>query len=158
MDRTKRRRHRDRWSESDTERKKACLLVAGTRTFDDYDLLKETLDGLKKKYDIRVVIVGGSIDKDGICRHYGADKLAHQWAEKSKIVGLWVNTHWANWKKFKDGRAGPIRNTEMVDDLLGRKEAKLKIAVFFWDGKSKGTLDCLTKCRRAKVKRKVVRY
>ena len=148
MKRTRSQRRRDRWSESKVARIKACLLVAGTRTFDDEQLLKKELDKLKGKYDVRVVIVGDAS---------GVDKMAEQWAYKLRPVGVIVHIHYADWKKHKKA-AGPIRNQEMVDDLVSRKEAKKKIAVFFWDGESPGTFDCLKRCRKAKVKRKVVRY
>lgn len=58
----------------------------------------------------------------------GADKIAHQEAEK---LGLRVEPHPANWAKYGKS-AGFVRNKEMVD--IG---ADLCIA--FWDGKSNGT-------------------
>lgn len=128
-------------------RKKAAVLVAGSRSFDDPDMFGREMDKLRRKYDIKVVITGDAT---------GADSMVERWVSYRLGVGVTIRIHYANWKKHKHA-AGPIRNGEMVEDLLSQGRMK-KIAVFFWDGQSKGTLDCLKKCRRAKVKRKVVKY
>ena len=128
-------------------RKTATLLIGGTRTFADNELLEDELKWLKRKYDIKVVVVGGSIDKDGVCRQYGADRLAQKWAESKLGVGVYIHTHWADWKKHKKA-AGPIRNREMVMDLYDGSVGRVKLAVFFWDGRSSGTKDCMRRVRK----------
>ncbi len=91
------------------------LAIVGSRSFDDYDLLEDTLNSYSK---IDLIISGGA---------KGADHLAEKYA-KSKNIELKVFK--PNWSKHKRG-AGQERNkliVEACDELLA-----------FWDGQSKGT-------------------
>jgi hypothetical protein len=55
----------------------------------------------------------------------------------------------ADWETH--GRAaGPIRNQAMLD------EGKPYLVIAFWDGKSKGTLDMISRATRAGVPVKIV--
>jgi len=106
--------------------------VIGSRTFDDYNLLEETLSDLY----ITELISGGA---------KGADALAEQYANKN---GLLCTVFHANWKEY--GRAaGPIRNSEIIN-------AADKI-VAFWDGQSKGTADSIKKVQRTNKEITIVR-
>lgn len=93
-------------------------IVAGSRSFNDYDYLKSVLNlllCLKKNLEI----VSGGAD--------GADKLGEQYAKEK---GCKLKIFPADWNKHGKS-AGPIRNEEM---------AKYADAcIVFWDGKSKGT-------------------
>ena len=60
------------------------------------------------------------------------DAAANNWA---LARGYQSETHWAKWDELGK-KAGPIRNQEMVD-------AGADLCVAFWDGKSRGTLDCI---------------
>lgn len=96
------------------------IIIAGSRTFTDYQLLEETLDDIiKEEHIVNPIIVSGTA--------YGADKLGEQYAQKRGYQVIQFKPNWAVYGKS----AGFIRNKEMADnaDLL----------VAFWDGKSKGT-------------------
>ena len=100
----------------------ACL-IAGSRTFDDYNLLKDKMDNFLQNKDNILIISGGA---------RGADSLAERYA-KEKNYSLKVMP--AEWDKHGK-KAGYIRNTAMHDVL---KEYSDRGCVLFWDGKSKGT-------------------
>jgi len=97
------------------------VIIAGGRSFGDYQLLKEhCLAVLQDKLQTHhVIIISGHAR--------GADTLGERFA---KEVGLDCELHPAQWREFGRG-AGLIRNAEMA------KRADALIA--FWDGKSRGT-------------------
>lgn len=96
------------------------IVVAGSRTFTDYNLLETTLDELISKYNItEPVIVSGTCS--------GADKLGEWYAYNRNYKVLQFKP---DWKKYGKG-AGFIRNKAMGDNS--------DILVAFWDGKSQGT-------------------
>jgi hypothetical protein len=70
----------------------------------------------------------------------GADGLA---ADVAKQRGWLVERHYADWGNYGKS-AGPRRNAEMV-----KSGADLCLA--FWDGKSRGTLDCMSQCVAAGI-------
>jgi hypothetical protein len=121
------------------QRDKMRIIIAGSRTFDDIDLLFQTMDELVHKQKLKqVVILSGHAN--------GADIFGEEWAWKR---GHSYEVYRPNWDKFGNA-AGPIRNTEMV--------SKADAIVAFWDGESRGTADVLRKARKAKLKVKVVRF
>ena len=90
------------------------LAVVGSRTFNDYELMKRELN----KLSFTSMVSGGAV---------GADSYAERYA---KEFGIPIEIIRPDWKKY--GRsAGMVRNKLIVDnaDLL----------ISFWDGKSKGT-------------------
>lgn len=105
------------------------LIIAGTRTFDDYNLLKNSIDELE--LDIKEIVSGKS---------KGADLLGEQYANENLIS---IKEFPANWSKFKRA-AGPIRNREMAEyaDVL----------IAFWDLKSKGTKSMINLARKNNLK------
>jgi len=80
------------------------VIIAGSREFDDYELLKEECDHLlsKKRKTHRIIIVSGTAN--------GADKLGEKYA---KARGYIVEKYPADWNKFKKA-AGYIRNESMA--------------------------------------------
>lgn len=95
------------------------LIVAGSRTVTDYELVKSAIDALiNNGMQIFAII-------DGTAR--GVDVLASRYAVEHGIDNIRVA---ADWKQYQRG-AGKIRNrkmAEMGDFLLA-----------LWDGKSSGT-------------------
>lgn len=90
------------------------LAVVGSRTFNDYEYMVETL----KWFDIKKIISGGA---------RGADKCAERYAAEH---GIDFQVFEANWDKFGKS-AGYRRNVQII-------EAADEV-VAFWDGKSPGT-------------------
>lgn len=111
------------------------ILISGKRDFTDYEHFCWVLDEKLKEFPDEIEIVeGGARGTDALARRYALEK------------GLKCREFAALWDA--NGRAaGPIRNSEMVKFVAG-KDCK---AIFFWDGKSKGTGDCLKKARKAGI-------
>lgn len=116
------------------------LVVAGTRTFDDYLFLREKMDAalvnISKSHNI--LIINGAAQ--------GADHLSTIYAE---YKGYEVKRYPAEWEKH--GRAaGPIRNAAMA------KQADA--AIVFWDGVSPGTASMIKEMEKLEKPCKVIRY
>ena len=95
------------------------VIVAGSRSFNDYNLLKRKLDHLLKNVGDEIVIVSGHAR--------GADKLGERYAREK---GYRVKVFKADWDKYGK-TAGMIRNGIMA--------GYSNVLVAFWDGKSRGT-------------------
>lgn len=94
------------------------LIIAGTRTFNDYRRLRNEVETYLGDRRPTYVVCGMA---------NGADMLGYRWARE---VGLLVIVMPADWRKYGKA-AGPIRNAQMADE--GDE------LLVFWDGKSKGT-------------------
>jgi hypothetical protein len=111
------------------------LLITGTRHGWDHDHLESVLREWHRnlsEYGQQVILVHGDAD--------GVDTQARDiWHE----MGYITEPHPANWKKF-GMKAGPIRNTEMV-------QLHADQCIAFPDQTSVGTHDCASKARRAGI-------
>lgn len=125
------------------------IIVGGSRTFCDFRLLERKLNRMTEGKQKVTVITGGQGGRQGPKGELiGADALAEWWAYLHHHT---VEVYHADWKE--NGKsAGPIRNTEMI------KNARAKRAIFFWDGQSPGTKDCIEKAKKAGLKVKVVMF
>lgn len=94
------------------------LIVAGTRTFNNKELLFQTLDDIRKTLKVTEIVSG--------CAK-GADSLGELYAETRNIP---IKKFPADWEHH-GRKAGPMRNRQMAEygDAL----------VIFWNGKSSGT-------------------
>jgi hypothetical protein len=110
------------------------LGVVGGRDFNDYELLKLTLDQFKH---IKLIVSGGA---------QGADKLAERYARERGIETLIIKPEWNKYGKS----AGPIRNQQIVLNCH-----KL---IAFWDGQSKGTFSSIEIARMAAIECEIIRY
>lgn len=113
------------------------LLIAGSRDFTDAEtfrnVLRPVLREMRRSGEVPTIVEGGA---------KGADALARAHAEANGIDVIEIR---ADWKKY--GRAaGPKRNDAMVEFIQGRG-----IALYFWDGKSKGTKQCIESAKKAGV-------
>lgn len=123
------------------------IIIAGTRTFDNYDLLKDRVDrivlGLREDYPgKRIVIVTGAAK--------GADQLGSKYARERKLA---LREFPANWRTY--GRAaGPIRNQQMLDYILQATPA----LIAFWDDESRGTKNMINAAKRADVRTTIIHY
>ena len=113
------------------------VIIAGGRTFDQYDLLCKTCDhmlSLQKE----VEIVSGTAN--------GADKLGEKYAKEK---GYSIKQFPADWDTHGK-KAGYMRNQQMAEyaDAL----------IAFWDGESKGTGHMIRLAEQHGLKIKVVYY
>ena len=104
--------------------KKFFCLVVGTRTFNDYELMKQKLDHMLKNHRDSAAIVSGGAR--------GADSLAKRYAEEHSYPYYEFPADWDGLGK----RAGYVRNAEMHEFI---SHFPKRGAVAFWDGKSRGT-------------------
>ncbi len=119
---------------------KTRIIVAGSRSFDDYSLLESKLDELLKDISGEVEIVSGNAK--------GADTLGEQYALNR---GLSLHIMKADWKRY-GRRAGFIRNKQMLD--YASEETPLLVA--FWDGFSNGTRDMIERTQQARARALIV--
>lgn len=97
------------------------VIIAGTRDFSDYELLRQKCDAIlsAKREDSNIIVVSGTAR--------GADRLGERYARER---GYEIRRFPADWDN--DGNAaGPIRNAKMA--------ANADALIAFWDGKSRGT-------------------
>lgn len=90
------------------------LAIVGSRTFNDYALLKSSVSC----FEISLIISGGA---------KGADALARRYAEEHNIP---IKEHIPDWTKHGKA-AGFIRNKLIIGEC--------DEVIAFWDGQSKGT-------------------
>lgn len=116
------------------------IIVGGTRTFSDFRMLSDRLDGWTAEYD-KVVVVTGACPT-------GADALAERWAFENRFGVLRFHPDWEKHGKS----AGPMRTLEMLKDSGATR------AYVFWDGKSPGSKYLIEQARKRGLKVRVVRY
>jgi len=95
------------------------VIIAGSRDFTDYDLLREHLSAFRKTLMESIEIVSGTAR--------GTDRLGERYAMEERLFLKQFPADWAQYGK----QAGYLRNVEMSEyaDYL----------IAFWDGKSPGT-------------------
>ena len=113
------------------------VIIAGSRNFNDYNLLKTSCDNLLTQFT-NIEIVSGTAR--------GADKLGERYAREK---GYDIKQFPANWDKHGKS-AGYIRNDEMAQysDML----------IAFWDGTSKGTKHMIDLANKRGIKVEIVNY
>lgn len=113
------------------------IIIAGSRSFNDYDLLKEKCDIFFQNYN-NIEIISGTAN--------GADKLGERYAIEN---GYQLKLFPADWNRYGKS-AGFRRNVEMSNhaDAL----------VVFWDGKSRGTQHMIREAEKKKLLLRVVDY
>lgn len=86
----------------------------------------------------------------------GADQLAKRFAEKKEFPCIAFPADWAKFGKS----AGPIRNQAMVDYVEALKilPGVNDICICFWDGKSPGTKDMITRAINSYIELYIIRY
>jgi len=112
------------------------LIVAGSRSFNDYELLKSKLDYFLSEVTGKIEIVSGTC--------HGADKLGERYALE---CGYAIKRFAADWAIGKT--AGFVRNEQMA--------AYSTHLVAFHDGVSKGTLMMIRLAKSRGLKIRVVR-
>lgn len=114
------------------------VVVAGSRTFNDFQLLYDKLDILLSKKRSEICIVSGGAK--------GADLLGEAYATERGHKCLVME---ADWKRHGK-RAGYIRNEKMADIA--------DAVIVFWDGKSPGTCHMIAIAKERQLPLRIVRY
>lgn len=105
------------------------IAVAGNRSYENYDLIAEQLDhyvNLFRVMDPAIEIITGGAR--------GVDRSVMEYADRHKIPQQTIRPDYG---KFPPKVAPVLRNTTIAEIS--------DIALFFWDGKSKGTKDTINK-------------
>ena len=117
------------------------VIVAGTRTFEDYRFAEERLDYLLSNFfregrPIEIVSGGAA----------GADRIGEMYAKKRNLR---LKVFKADWDKYGKA-AGPIRNKEMAEYA--------EQCVVFWDGRSTGTLNMINEAKLHGIDSRIIYY
>ena len=111
-------------------KKNIKVVVTGGRKFADARLVFRTLDKIHSEKPISLLIEGGAL---------GADRLCRNWAIQNSVPYRTFPPDWDNFKRA----AGHIRNQQMID------EGKPDFAVAFPGGP--GTRSMISKLKKAKI-------
>ena len=104
------------------------IIIAGTRTFNDYELLKKICDEtFADNLEENEIVSEGA---------KGADLLGERYAKEK---GYKITRFIPDWNQFGKS-AGPIRNREMAKYADG--------LIAFWDGESRGTKNMIEEAKR----------
>ena len=107
---------------------KIKFALVGSRTFTNYDILKQVMDLARKHGILKEIVSGGA---------RGADSLAKKYAVENDVPYKEFPAQWDLYGKS----AGFIRNKLIVDYC--------DIVIAFWDGKSRGTKDTIKLVKKA---------
>ena len=118
------------------------VIVAGGRDFNDYKLLKETLDNFQQEYGNITEVVSGTAK--------GSDKLGEQYANENNIPIKRFVPDWEGLGK----KAGHVRNRKMGSYTKEHNG----MLVAFWDKQSKGTKGMIDYATKIGLKSVVVYY
>ena len=116
------------------------VIIAGSRGFSNYKLLKEKCNRFlrEKRKECNIIIVSGGAR--------GADALGEKYA---KDEGFSLEIYPAQWKKF--GKAAGFRRNEQMAEVADA-------LIAFWDGKSHGTKHMIDIMNEKNLLVKVVNY
>lgn len=103
-------------------KKPRIICVTGSRGYENYRVMDETMKAQGINKDIDKIISGEA---------RGVDRMVKQWAKDNGVLHV---THYADWDKYGKA-AGPKRNVIMVGQATE--------VIAFWDGKSRGTRNCI---------------
>jgi len=101
------------------------VIVAGTRTVNDYGLVRFAIEDFP--HTISEIVCGGA---------KGVDSLGEKWAVDNNVTVKYFPADW----DLHGRSAGPIRNKQMAEyaDAL----------ILIWDGKSKGSANMLNEAKK----------
>ena len=123
------------------------IIIAGSRDFNDYELLKKSaIEIITKKTmlpDLTRIVSGGA---------RGADTLGERFANE---MGLEISRFIPDWDGLGK-RAGYVRNAEMAKFAVEDDNDGMLIA--FWDGKSRETKHMIDLAKRYGLEVHVVNY
>lgn len=131
------------------------MIIAGSRTFNDYQFLDKRVTDYLNTFQTVLSFIDHYFPEPPNIWHNleivsggaaGADTLAERFAEEKNLP---LKVFPADWKKYNK-RAGHIRNVQMGNyaDML----------IAFWDGKSTGTADMIDIMRKSGKICEVIRF
>lgn len=123
------------------------LLVVGSRTFRDYDLMREKLDHLLSRYTsmcVPICIVSGGAR--------GADTLAERYAKERNYE---LEVFPADWDKY--GKSAGYRRNREMHRFISQCNRDCG-CVAFWDGQSRGTAHNFKLAEEYNVPLRIVRF
>lgn len=131
------------------------VMVAGTRTLRDYDLVREKLDYYTRNLT-HVTIVTGEWRYiwHGEARWQGADLAAERWASERKFPYRQFPPEFEKYPKNAQSGAFHARNREMVEFIA----AQGGFAVVFWDCESPGTDSVINLLKKHGVEYRLVKF
>ena len=126
------------------------VAVIGSRSFDNYSLLKKVINKYAKQ--ATTIVSGGA---------KGADTLAERYAQEFNLEKIIFLADWENIQVepciIRNNNKGPYnamaghnRNTKIVESS--------DVVIAFWDFKSKGTKDSLKKAHKMGKKTIIINY
>lgn len=113
------------------------IAIMGSRNFDKYDILEKTVLETFDITSICAVVSGGA---------RGADQLGELFAKNHNIDIIRFLPDWKTYGK----KAGMIRNNYIIESS--------DFVFAFWDGKSRGTLDSISKCKKYNKENRIILY
>lgn len=116
------------------------LLIAGSRTINDYEFVQNKLKNLVHK---TVEVVSGGAT--------GADALGKKWATQNNIKHTEMRADW----DIHGKSAGHRRNKRMAEYL---KIKENPLVVVFWDGSSPGSKNMIENALSLKLNTMVIFY
>lgn len=116
------------------------VIIAGSRGFSNYKLLKEKCNKYlcEKRKECNIIIISGGAR--------GADTLGEKYAQDE---GFSLEKFPANWNKF--GKSAGFRRNEQMAEVADA-------LIAFWDGKSHGTKHMIEIMENKKLLVKVIKY
>ena len=124
------------------------IIIAGSRDFNDYKLLKTSIRDILKDTSLdgisKIKIISGTAR--------GADQLGERFAKQFKLE---VIKFPADWDRFGK-RAGYIRNEKMAKYSV--EDNNYGMLVAFWDGESRGTKHMINLAKKHGLEVHVVRF
>ena len=127
--------------------KELRIIIAGSRDFNEYELLKKSaIEIITKKTmlpDLTRIISGGA---------RGADTLGERFANE---MGLEISRFIPDWEGLGK-RAGYVRNAEMAK--FASEDDSYGVLIAFWDGQSRGTKHMIDLAKRYGLEVHVVNY
>jgi len=119
------------------------VLVTGSRTWRDKEIIAERLGALRDEHGLALVVIHGGDE--------GADLLAYEVCQELGIDQIVLPANWKGRTTERNGKkvywAGPYRNQMMLD--YGKPELCLAFHPFLQN--SKGTRDMVDRCRTERV-------
>lgn len=123
------------------------VIIAGTRTFHDYEIVRARILRCPWWRDIAEVVSGASQQdvedyKEG--EHKGnVDIFGALWAEVNDIGVAFFPVTFVEWRMYGKP-AGPMRNSMMADYADG--------CILIWNGQSRGSRDMKAKAKAANLR------